>query len=335
MADIFIDSFFLACPLTGAEASSYLTYVNDLTDLEAINSHQCLKLLIRADAIDVLENAKALPPWKQSEIDLFVQREEVSRLLFGLLSKLTTIEDHTGIREILIDDVGCEPSAHLRPRPSALVDDYFRTLALMSIGTELGESNPPSDTIITKGIEETTTVTTSGVLLDIEYSTFKPLPELPMRYEKNIRNVPNVLILKKIVDTVDLWKEGQIECSIEFEVLQHASFTNEDLSQTTDRYHVRDSFCQSVYDLGFGVDETRIRMLLRACTETILETDLRDTHALRTSVGGNAKQITRDRDGASAWRRDVDHEHHLHYWQTPRGVELVLLVKHDDFRIPE
>ena len=55
------------------------------------------------------------------------------------------------------------------------------------------------------------------------------------------------------------------------------------------------------------------------------------THWIRTSTGGNASQLKRGND--AAWRRDIDHEYHLHYWITIDGFEFSVVVHHNDFSI--
>ena len=73
-----------------------------------------------------------------------------------------------------------------------------------------------------------------------------------------------------------------------------------------------------------------------ACTETILEIAMRDTHQFRTGRGGGDPQMVRDADGARAWRRTVDqsdHGHRLHYWETQDGrVEFATVVDHNDMK---
>jgi len=74
--------------------------------------------------------------------------------------------------------------------------------------------------------------------------------------------------------------------------------------------------------------------ILRAMVETIEGSQMKDTHALRESMGGNAPQ--RKRGENKAWRRDIDYEYHLHYWECDGGtIEFASVVSHNDFSIPE
>lgn len=77
--------------------------------------------------------------------------------------------------------------------------------------------------------------------------------------------------------------------------------------------------------------------LLRAIVETLEQTNLKATHALRTGRGGDDPQRARKSDQANAWRRDIDCEHHLHYWNCMDGTVEIATISfpHDNFAIPE
>jgi len=75
---------------------------------------------------------------------------------------------------------------------------------------------------------------------------------------------------------------------------------------------------------------------LRAASEAIDRQNMPAVHALRTGPGGNDPQRIRRHDNAKAWRRDVDREYHLHYWETEDGtIEFASIGVHNDFTIPE
>ena len=54
--------------------------------------------------------------------------------------------------------------------------------------------------------------------------------------------------------------------------------------------------------------------VLRAIVDTLDGENLAATHAIRTGPGGGDPQLTRTADRAGAMRRDIDQDHHLHYW---------------------
>ena len=77
--------------------------------------------------------------------------------------------------------------------------------------------------------------------------------------------------------------------------------------------------------------------LLEAIVDTIEGNSMARTHALRTGTGGGNPNLVRKRDQAKAWRRDVDSEHHLHYWVCEEGIVEFASINfpHDDYTIPE
>jgi hypothetical protein len=331
MTELYVDSVFLACPQQPAQASDYAAYVNALAELQATHSYDFVRLLIPANAIETLERAGALPPWERSEIDLYVQREEVSRLLFGLLGKSRTIEDEFGIKDLLVDDMGCEPSSHLADRRQVFVDDYHRTLAFVSLGKRLRPGGSP--TVLTKGISVVTSVTVYGEIIEINPDD-SGIP-LPFAYRELITHLSKISELSTVLSALDLWQRGFLLQAINLVVCLRRNDPRETWPEVHYDYSLGKSFTESVRSLGFDRDPTRVRMLLRACANTILEEDLRDTHPLRTGTSGNAPQQVRQNDNATAWRRDVDHEHHLHYWKVANHVELAAVVPHNDFDIRE
>lgn len=100
-------------------------------------------------------------------------------------------------------------------------------------------------------------------------------------------------------------------------------------------FRVGHSFCLSLFRLH--PTQPLANSLLRAIVETLEENNLLATHSLRTGSGGQDPQRVRRRDRAKAWRRDIDREHHLHYWECEDGTMEIASVSfpHDDFTIPE
>jgi hypothetical protein len=85
-----------------------------------------------------------------------------------------------------------------------------------------------------------------------------------------------------------------------------------------------------------GADSGFPDRALRAICEAIDKQSLRSVHAMRTGSGGNDPPRRRSSDNAKAWRRNIDYEYHLHYWDLPDGsIELATVGLHNDFAIPE
>ena len=334
MPEVYVDSYFFACPKPGSEESAFTNYVSELAQLQTTNSRQSVTFLIPANTIETLETLASLPPWERSDIDLYVQREEVSRLLFGLLGKLETIEDYLEIEDLLIDGVGCKPSEFLESRHSGFVDDYHRTMAFLSLKRHFLQDSSHGAAVLTKGLDGPTSVTAFGKIIDIEFlNVGQPVPA-PEDYDEEITHIPAVTQLSGVLSAVHVWLAGGISDAINLAIFQRSQ-SGQGWPDVSYDYSIGEKFVESIASLGFDDDQTRIGMLIRACVHTILEEDMRDTHPLRVSEGSNSRQRTRQEDGASAWRRDVDHEHHLHYWKISSHVQLAAVVQHNDFTIPD
>ena len=94
------------------------------------------------------------------------------------------------------------------------------------------------------------------------------------------------------------------------------------------------NFLPSVSALVRGGPGSLPRGIVRACVDTVLSENMGATHQLRRGPGANEPHRVRTRDNAGAWRRDIDHEYHLHYWSTAAGPELATVVVHVDMSIP-
>ena len=154
------------------------------------------------------------------------------------------------------------------------------------------------------------------------------------------RLVENILIAEDI--------RGIIECVDETELLLKAS-TESDLAAAIKiaffknnaaifllpEYSIGTKFLSSILErLAFKPELAK--SLLRAIVETLQRTKMNDTHVLRKGKSGSAPIRKRERDDAEALRRDIDLDHHLHYWKDNNCIELACVsYPHDNFDIPE
>jgi hypothetical protein len=98
-------------------------------------------------------------------------------------------------------------------------------------------------------------------------------------------------------------------------------------------FDVGREFWESVVRHGFHTGEGRARRLLRACLETVMGLALGSTHELREGAAAAAPQVRRGPE--RGWRRDIDDDFHLHYWQQAgRRPEFAIVVPHNEFVIP-
>lgn len=94
-------------------------------------------------------------------------------------------------------------------------------------------------------------------------------------------------------------------------------------------------FLERAWACGFGTDRRRVGRLLVACAETVLGENMTAIHELRTGAGGGNPQRIRRKDGAGGWRRDIDSQYHIHYWQAVGEVEFGTVGPHNFYGLPE
>ncbi|MGO4157468.1 hypothetical protein [Cupriavidus sp. YAF13] len=78
-------------------------------------------------------------------------------------------------------------------------------------------------------------------------------------------------------------------------------------------------------------DRTASKAFFESCLDTIAMANLPQTHQLRKGMGGNSG--ARTQGNAVAWRRDIGHDYHLHYWEIDGLCEISNIVMHNDFSI--
>ncbi|GAA1103005.1 hypothetical protein GCM10009668_22090 [Nocardioides dubius] len=116
------------------------------------------------------------------------------------------------------------------------------------------------------------------------------------------------------------------------EVAVAASIRQFDLRDGSERWSLGPRFVDSAAHAGVHKVPGLANKFLRACAEVVSNPSQRDSHWLRTSIGGSSPQ--RKNGGAAAWRADIDREWHLHYWLMPDGsVQLSCVVPHNSFDI--
>jgi hypothetical protein len=163
------------------------------------------------------------------------------------------------------------------------------------------------------------------------------LENFPLHLQGRLQlcNTPHGLYLA--VDPLDIWISASTdeECAHALRLFLYQKVykaRRECLSHDDLQWSLGDCFCESVMRLGFLANRGRMRTLLRACADTILNENLSQTRWLRTGSGAEDPQLRRGHD--KAWRRSIDHEYRLHYWETELGPELACVVVHKDMSIP-
>jgi hypothetical protein len=338
--NIFCDPYIFACPKQEAGVEAFASFVNNLLEWRKLRSARWAKLYISSTTCEVLADADMYPIWPKVQASLVsfnmkdVQAQDVMEIINTLLSKTPCMEQVCQIQEILLDELKYSPGDHLNKRPQVLIESYKRLLAFICLICDITKFPEASQIIISRSANDSVfvNVMVHGKVADCEMtcSTAKKLP-LPMSVSGEFTTCFNDHGLSLSVNPISMWIDSDGEemqkAALNFYVYQIDSKNTKRMSWSFGR-----KFFSTAAPLGFLNTEAKVKSLFRSMAETILGTNLQDTHALRENAGPNAPQVLRGLD--KACRRDIDKEFHLHYWDTENGPEFASIVHHNDMSIP-
>jgi hypothetical protein len=341
--DLFLDPYLLAFPKDPSSVKQIEDYALLLETSLQLHSENWVTLYRLADQYSVLDEAGAYPEWdevKQALLRLNIEHispKDILSVAGYLLDRPVPLEDKLHLRDILLDDISCNPSQHLDSRPASFVDCYHRLSALACLVRRSEPLNEHAEVLITSGLDTDPLGTEVNVhVLECTFTQDATKFSLPCDAHGHFSCCATKHSVYLSLDPVAIWlacdnAQGYLK-ALEICIYQTAPVSGE---ATNSSWTLGRQFLQTASTLGFLKDPAKAEILLRACAETALSLKMPDTHALRTGRGGGDPQRKRGRDKAKAWRRDIDRQYHLHYWETPNGPEFASVVVHNDFAIPE
>lgn len=335
MINAFVDPFALACPSEEDGREHLERYLTSLLEWRDLAETECLSTYGTATAAQVLTTTGGFPPWQRVRtlIERFGMAEELGpQDVFNVLQRFTdrmpTIEESLGVDDLLLDNVQCVPASY-KARAAAFADEFERLLALISLLVELRGLPVSQQMVITRDLARCPEqLQFKAVVLDAEGPSAAEIA-IPKDVAGGLGAYGCSAQLKLAVDPLQLWEQGCYRFAVELFTGRQAVAAS---VNAIPRWSLGAHFADSVE--GLNVTGRAIgQSILRACAKTVLSQDMAAVHAIRVSAAANADQRKRGQD--SAWRRDVDHEYHLHYWNTSAGPELAVLAAHKDLGIPE
>jgi hypothetical protein len=259
-----------------------------------------------------------------------------------ILKGAVELETALGITDVLAEDLAISPDVFMGHNPASLRDDSQRCAVILSLARQFAhEPMLRAHAIALRGHELGFAVRVVGLIHEIEHSRddLKDVPLAPDRFESSVLVCSSVQHFLRCLDGIEIMGlarnvhdiKGAIQISL-FQVYSSrvANFDWKNLPE----FKLGRHFFQSLVDCHAMSGSGLIERLMRSVIETVCRENMSDTHALRTGSGGDNPQRSRGKD--MAWRRDVDREYHLHYWECASGiVELANLVVHNDFSISD
>lgn len=329
---ILVDSEVLAVPNAPVDSDSAEAYVERLIALTRLLLDQRFTLVRSDEAWEVLELQNACPPWEGSPLDHIVADSDLLSLFLGVIQRCATISSEAGVTDVLFTGEQVRPPDHLEGRSDIFCDDYFRVLVSWWIpnGDERPRGCAP---MLTVGLADPVKVDITAEIHEVEPDVLGGLG-LPCVIDGATKHLSSLGKLASTIDPVSLLQNRLIELAFRAEVAQRTGDTSTWLDHDLP-YSVHADFLPSAKRLGFLDNEGQTARLLRASVDILMDQRLDQTHWIRTGPGGADPQLVRGRDGAGAWRKDIDHEFHLHYWKRANHVEFALVAKHRSTYIPE
>lgn len=344
MSNLIIDPYVFACPHSDEGMNAFRNYIESIVSWREFADEGWARVFVSEQTVTVLAETNSYPLWDSlksaiAQLNIVdVQARDIVDVVNALLQKLPSIESEFGLRDVLADKVASNPSYHLASRPPAFVEQYYRIAIMLCLIAQLRGFEELSQVLITRLLnEDLVSSEMTATIHDCESSAELGLEHFPLQLHGYLQlcNSPHGLYLA--VDTLDVWisASSDRECAQALHLFLYQKVYNakqERISQDDLRWALGASFCESVMQLGFLTNRGRMRTLLRACADTILDENMAQTRWLRT--GSGAEDPQRKRGAHKAWRRSIDHEYRLHYWETELGPELACVVAHNDMTIP-
>ena len=147
-----------------------------------------------------------------------------------------------------------------------------------------------------------------------------------------ISSADNYVATLDPVDFMLLDDPAAILAAIRLEVLKRLIARDGDRAREG-RFSTGPHFARSIIAHNFGADRGRLERIVRACADAAFGENPRHVHSLRAGLGPGEPQVLRGNE--EAWRRKIDFDYRLHYWQAPGSPpELAAVVIHENFQIP-
>ncbi len=349
MPSVTIDAGVLAPPTEDGSAEDVRRYISTLLDWKKLLKASWVAVYMSARASDALSEDE-LYPLHKSLRNLFAANgieefavNDVVTVAYALLQLTPSFEERFSISDVWTDGLLVDPDILGPSAGSALREDLARCLILIAILRRYcGDTIRDHFLILRDAPGPLVAVQAKIECVKHSRDDLNKLPIPPAMFEgavlicDDFRGLIQCLnessILVSSTDSLGL------ETAIRIALYKSRLGTDKDPDwDDPQALRIGHRFVNSVQESCKNQGDSFPARVLRAIVETLDEKNMTATHALRTGSGGGNPQRKRAADGAGAMRRDIDRDHHLHYWLCSDGVVELASVSypHDNFSIPE
>lgn len=348
MLSITIDAGTLAPPFLNPTADGVYRFVEQILEWSEALERRSAKILTPRSTDAVLIGCDLYPfrpHLRRILAETGVEEYDantIAAVAETLLTRSLKVEDEFLITDILASDLSLVPDIFGNYNPPALREECQKWAVIIAIlRKHARDPILPNHAIAVRARGEDRIVQVRGLLDIVEHARadLGAVPLSPNYFEGEVLLCDSFLDYLLAVEEIVVWENATgdedlisaIRIALSKERLRRGERV---VWENLPPFTVGRRFFASIASCGGFAGSGLSRRTLRAVVETIEHLNLPATHHLRTGAGGGNPQRMRGAD--AAWRRDIDYEYHLHYWECADGsVELASVVVHKDFTISE
>ena len=346
MPSVTIDTCILAAPPLTATRDDVIEYVETLLDWKKLLGEPWVAIYMSENASTAMFDA-GVYPLRDELKRLFSEKgiqaydaNTVGLLAADLLKKTPGFETYFRIRDVLPSEVSTIPDLLSIHTVETLSTELARCVVIIAILRSHCGQPVLDHSLIIKPWHGSTVVQVRAKIdiIDSLRDDLMPIPTPPEFFEGNILTCQNFRELVLNLNEYAIWDAAKDAVGLELatKIAVYKSRLERGVEPDWDEIGGF-TFGREFLDYKQACDRSGsvglADRILRALAETLDGLNLRDVHEKRTGSGGGNPQELRDTD--KAWRRDIDREYHLHYWECAGGViEFASVGPHNMFDIP-
>jgi len=346
-ASVTIDAGVLAVPLEDGTAEDAYRYVDTILDWSRLLDEPWVAVYMSERASEALIE-DGLYPLREQLTQLFTNNgidrytvNDVATVVNRLLQRTPTFETYFRVREVLDENLTTEPDILQLCSGSRLKSDLARCVVLIAILRQHCQEPIQDHSLILRRAPDRI-IRVRALIHELEHQRddLRSLPTPPEYFEGGVLVCDDFRGFVECLDEAAILRKSNddigVETAMRIAVYKYRLESGAPLEwDDVPNYRIGRAFRSSLQQIN--LTQQLASKLLRAIVETLEQTNMAATHWLRTGPGGDDPQLVREKDGAKAWRRDIDREHHLHYWACDNGIVEIASVSfpHDDFTIPK
>ena len=346
MPSVTIDTGVIAAPPLGSDRDVVLEYVETLLDWKQLLDEPWVAIYMSERAAEVLE-ADGLYPLRHALRQIFNQTgiieydvNTVALVAENLLRLTPHFETIFRVQDVLCETTQTQPDLLSITTHKNLASELARCVVLFALLREHCHKPVLDHALVIRPWQGRTEVQVRAIIEILEHDRddMLPVPEPPDYFSGSVWVCQSFRELVSGIDEAGVWLAAQDNagCAIAVQIALYKSRLERGLEpEWSDGGNFRFGrrFVTRANECFQDNAASLVGRTLRAIVETIDQLKLEDVHALRQGDSGGAPQRVRGQD--RGWRRDIDREYHLYYWEGSVGVEFRWMVPHNDFQLPD